>query len=175
MRKKFTVPLIVLSILLTAVDTSACGDKLLHLSRIHRPHASNGRDVVLIFARPGSLLSDAASLNLEKAFREEAYHVILAKTESELALALQANVPDVLIADVQDLASVAHLTASPSLITIPVIAKADRKNAAEARRYPAVIKVPAKAGKFLDAVDIAFESKPVRQQAKLQPVSQPVR
>ncbi len=171
MKKTTAVPVVIVSVLLAAITASACGDKLLHLSRIYRRHAMNSTGAVVIFSRPNSLLENAASLHLDKAFQEEGYHVVFINTERELTLAIQSGVADVVIADIEDTALLGRLTSASPLLVIPVVAKGDQKSDTGARHYAVVIKSPAKAGKFVDAVDRVFDSKWARQNPKLQPIS----
>jgi hypothetical protein len=151
----------------------ACGDKLLHLSRIYRMHGLD--KTVMVFARPDSLLENVAALNLDKAFREEGYHLLLVNSNHDLALALQSGAADVVIADIADAAVIARSGAASKIPIIPVVSKNDPKSEADAKGYVASIKSPAKAGKFLDAIDRAFNSKSVRENARLQPVSASIR
>jgi hypothetical protein len=170
--KKTAITVVLFYGLLSTMAAWACGDKLLHLSRIYRMHGP--AKTVMVFARPNSLLENVAALNLDRAFREEGYHLLLVNSDHDLALALQSGVADVVIADIADAAVIARLGASKIPI-IPVVSKDDPKSEADAKGYVTSIKSPAKVGKFLDAIDRAFDSKSVRQNAKLQPVSASVR
>lgn len=173
--KNVNVPGVVVCVLIAAITASACGDKLLHLNRIHRLHSMSSNGAVVIFSHPGSLLENVASLHLDKVFLEEGYHPVMVNSDRELALALQAGVASVVIADLRDTALLGRLSSPAPLIVIPVVARDDRKSEIEARQYPAMIKSPAKAGKFVDALDRAFDSKWARQNATLQPVSHTLR
>ena len=173
--KRKTVPAVVACVLLAAITASACGDKLLHLSRIHHLRAMSSNGAVVIFSRPGSLLENVASLHLDKVFQEEGYHLVLVNTDSELALAIQAGVANVVITDIADTPRLARLASPAPLMVIPVVAKGDQELELDSRQYPAVIRSPAKAGKFVDALDRAIDSKSARQNAKLQPISHSLR
>ena len=94
--------ILVFLVLLSAPGASACGDKLLHLSRIHRPHSATTSVSVVLYSRPESLLQDAASLSLSKAFRDAGHRLQLVSTERELAAAIQSGAADVLIMDMSD-------------------------------------------------------------------------
>ncbi|HEX6880016.1 MAG TPA: hypothetical protein VF135_06610 [Terriglobales bacterium] len=169
--KKTAAITVLLYIMLAGTSLWACGDKLLHLSRIHRFHGRLPQATVLIFARPSSLLENASKLRLQKEFREEGYTVLIVKNDRELALALQAGVADAVVADLTDVGGLQRLPSAKRLLIIPVFAKGDRRGEAEARNYPAAIKAPAKAGRFLAAIDRAVYSKQARQNAKLQRVN----
>lgn len=174
MRKSIVVLAIVASVLLAAVAASACGDKLLQLSRIHHRHAVGESVAVLVFSRPGSLLSNAANLRLEQTFQQEGYHVVLVNTEGELAAALQARVSNIVIADVADLPAVRSLDSPFPLVVIPAVAKGVA-GSVDSRLYRIVIKVPAKGGKFLDAVDAALEARSPIRTSGLQTISHSLR
>jgi hypothetical protein len=157
------VPLLVLTI---AVSASACGDKLLHLSRIHRSHAPAGNAMVVVFARPNSLLENAASFHLERAFKQEGVVLRLVSTDSELAEVLQSGKADVAIVDIADKDLVRKLASAASLLVVPVVAKGDSKGEADAKHFAAVIKSPAKSGRFVDAVDRAVDAQWAQQQPR---------
>jgi DNA-binding NtrC family response regulator len=162
---------LVVLVLLSGEGASACGDKLLHLNRIHRLHAIGINSTVLIFSRPNSLLEAASGMKFEKAFRDEGYSLLLVNNDRDLAMALQSGAANVVIADIADAAAVRNMKAAAPLQIIPVVAKGDLKSESDAKRYPAVIKSPAKPGKFLDAIDRTFDSNWARQSAKLQATS----
>lgn len=174
MRKSIVVLAIVASVLLAAVVVSACGDKLLRLNRIHRRHAVGEPVAVLVFSRPGSLLSNAANLRLEQTFQQEGYHVVLVNTEGELAAAVQSRVSDTVIADVADVPAVHSLDSPSPLVVIPVVAKGAAASA-DYRLYQTVIKVPARGGTFLDAVDAVFEARSPIRTPRLQRLSHSLR
>lgn len=170
MKKTVAIPLVALWVLATVTAALACGDKLLHLSRIHRLQGRSTNTTVLLFSRPGSLLENAADLHLEKPFREEGFTLLLAKTDRELALAIQSGVADAIVADIADTSALEHVNSKTPLLIVPVFAKGDKPSEIDAKRFPAAIKSPTNSGKFLDALDQAFESKLARQNAKLQQV-----
>jgi len=142
-------------VLTTAVAASACGDKLLHLSRIHRFHALASNGSVILFARPNSLLENAASFHLERAFKDEGLSLRLVRTDRELEEAIESGKVDVVIVDIADRDVVRRVTSSAPVLVVPVIAKGDANGEADAKHFSAVIKTPAKSGKFVDAVDRA--------------------
>lgn len=151
-----------LSVALSVTTASACGDKLLYLSRIYRHHEI-ADNTVAVYARPNSLLENVAALNMDKAFHEEGYHLLLINSDRDLAMALESGAPDVIIADIADTATIEQRASAAKVPIIPVIKKDDSASAAAAKRYVAVIKTPLKSGRFLDALDRAFESKAMRQ------------
>lgn len=153
---------LLLTVLFDIATAGACGDKLLYLSRIYRHHEL-ADSTVAVYARPDSLLGNVAALNLDKAFHEEGYHLLLISTDSDLAAALQAGTADVIIADIADAATIEQQASASKVPIIPVIKKDDSASAAAAKHYVAVIKSPVKSDKFLDALDRAFESKEMRQ------------
>lgn len=156
---------------LSAASAWACGDKLLFLSRIYRHRGSSG-NTVAVYARPHSLLASASADELSKPFHREGYHLLLVSNDHDLAMALQAHAADVVIADIADAAAIEALPTAAKVPIIPVINKDDRASAARAKGFIAVIRLPAKPGKFLDALDRAFESREMHQDhAKVQPVS----
>jgi hypothetical protein len=53
----------------------------------------------------------------------------------------------------------------PALVLVPVIPKSDK---VDGEHYDAVIKSPAKPGKFIDAVDRALDAQWARQNSKSQ-------
>jgi hypothetical protein len=166
-----TVLLLVTVVLLTVVGAFACGDKLLHLTRIHRYQDRASHFTVLIFSRPSSLLENASSPKLQKTFEDEGIHVIYANGERELALAMHAGAADVVIADLADVTSVRQMSAGKPVVFIPVIAKGDRQNEPAAKAYPAMLKYPASPGKFLDAIERGLDSRTPKRTAALQPVN----
>lgn len=174
MRKSIVVFAIVASVLSASVAASACGDKLLQLSRIHHRHAVGEPVAVLVFSRPGSLLSNAANLRLEQTFQQEGYHVVLVNTEGELAAAVQARVSNTVIADIADLPAVRSLNSPFPLMVIPAVAKG-AAGSVDSRLYRVVIKIPAKGGKFLDAVDAAVEARSPIRTSGLQTLSHSLR
>jgi hypothetical protein len=92
--------------------------------------------------------------------------------DHDLAMALQSHAADVVIADIADAPAIAESATAARILIIPVINKDDRISAANAKRFVAVIKTPAKPGKFLDALDRAFDSREMHQDhAKVQPVN----
>jgi hypothetical protein len=170
MKKTVTAALVIACVFMAAIAASACGDKLLRLNRIYRHHPMAADTTVLVFARRDSLLDGASTLSLEKVFREDGYRLLLVNNERELVRALQAGVADVVIADIVDAASIGNMVEAKSILVIPVVAKGDLRSESDAKHYVAVIRSPAKAGKFLDAVDRPFDSKLQHQNAKLQPI-----
>jgi hypothetical protein len=153
---------VILCVLSSATTVSACGDKLLYLSRIYRHHRP-ANNTVAIFARPNSLLENAAALKLDKIFHEEGYHLLLVNSEHDLAMALQSGAADVVISDIADVEFIQQRVSAAKIPIIPVIGKDDPRSADNAKRYVAVIKSPVKPDKFLDALDRAFESKEMRR------------
>lgn len=148
-------------VLATAIAASACGDKLLHLSRMHRALAMHGS--VVVYSRPNSLLGNAASLRLESAFQKAGHSVRLISNDRELDAAIRWSPPDVVIVDIADIAAVRELALVRDTV-VPVVASTDRQVLHDAKRqYPAVIQSPAKPGKFVDAVDQAIDAKMARQ------------
>jgi hypothetical protein len=158
MKRTTSISLVLLFVSLAALGASACGDKLLHLSRIHRRNTFSGNGTVVVFSRPSSLLENAASINLAKAFQDAGLKLRLVNSERELADAIHFGVADVLIVDFADVGLVQRLTATTPPLVVPVIAKGDHKSEADAKHYVAVIKSPAKSGKFVDAVDRVFDA-----------------
>jgi hypothetical protein len=150
------------SALSSARPVSACGDKLLYLSRIYRHHELSN-STIAVYARPHSLLENAAGLKLDKVLHEEGYHLLLVNSESDLAMAIQSGTPDLVIADMGDVASIQQLTSTAKIPIVPVLKKDDSKSAADGKHYVAVIKAPVNSDKFLDALDAAFDSKEMRQ------------
>jgi DNA-binding NtrC family response regulator len=144
-------------ILLSATAAFACGDKLLHLQRIHRGKAASVS--VVIFSRPDSLLQDAATPQLIRAFQGEGHKLTFVKSDRDLRAALEAGVADVVIVDVAD-AGLLTDTRVEAVSVIAVVAKSDRQGVATAKRYAAVLKSPAKPDNFLDAVDRALDARP---------------
>jgi hypothetical protein len=156
---------------LSAATAWACGDKLLFLSRIYRHHGTAG-NTVAVYARPHSLLENASAEELSKAFHQEGYHLLLINNDHDLAMALQSHAADVVIADIVDTAAIGESATAARILIIPVINKDDPASAASAKRFVAVIKSPAKTGKFLDALDRAFESGEKHQDhTKVQPAN----
>lgn len=149
-----------LLILLSATAALACGDKLLHLQRIHRVKATPVS--VVVFSRPDSLLQAADTEELVRAFKSEGHRLTVVKSDRDLRAALEAGIADVVIAD---LADIPLLTSSHNgaVSVIAVVAKSDRQGLAKAKRYAAVMKAPAKPGNFLDAVDRALDANSSKQ------------
>jgi len=154
--KRTGVVALALVVLISSPSASACGDKLLRLTRLHRGKTTPVS--VVVYARPNSLLQDVATMQMNKAFQSEGHKLTVIKSGRDLEAALQAGVADVLIADVSDASTVpgASRTAPP---IVAVAAKADREGLSAAKRFDAVVKAPAKPDNFLDAVDQALESK----------------
>jgi hypothetical protein len=172
MKKTATLLMSVFCLLsLSSASAWACGDKLLFLSRIYRHHG-NSNNIVAIYARQHSLLENVSAEELSKAFHSEGYHLLLVKNDHDLAMALQSHAADVVIADIADTPAIEESAAAAKVSIIPVINKDDPASAASAKRFVAVIKSPAKPGKFLDALDRAFESRDMHQDhAKARPVN----
>jgi hypothetical protein len=164
---KKTTAFVSIFILLTTLGAGACGDKLLHLSRIHRRNALPGNGTVVVFSRPNSLLENAASINLAKAFQDVGLKLRLVNSERELEEAIQFGFADVVIVDFADVGLVHRLSSNTSPLVVPVIAKGDVKSESDAKHYVAVIKSPAKSGKFVDAVDRAFDADWARGNSKI--------
>lgn len=156
---------------LSVMTAWACGDKLLFLSRIYRQHGGSG-NTVAVYARPHSLLESASAEELSKPFHEEGYRLLLVNNAHDLAMAFQSHAPDVVIADMADVPAVEKSAAAARIPVIPVVDKNNPASASAARHFIAVIKSPVKTGKFLDALDRAFESKEMREEhAKVQTVA----
>ena len=156
---------------LSVVTAWACGDKLLFLSRIYRQHGASG-STVAVYARPHSLLESASAAELSKPFHEEGYHLLLVDNSHDLAMAFQSHAADVVIADIADVPAIEESAAAEKIPIVPVVKKDDPANAAAGKHFVAVIKSPVKTGKYLDALDRAYESKEMRQEhAKVQPAS----
>jgi hypothetical protein len=143
------------------LPASACGDKLLYMSRIYRHHELNNTTIA-VYARPHSLLENTASLKLDKAFQQEGYHLLVVNSQDDLAVAIQSGVPDVVVADLGDVASIDPLTAAAKIPIIPVLTNEEAKSATEKKHFGASIKAPVNSDKFLDALDHAFELKELR-------------
>jgi hypothetical protein len=156
MKQITAVLLVALIILTSAPDLSACGDKLLHLNRLHR--AKTKPASVVVFYRPDSLLGGTSPERLNKAFEEAGHKLILVTTDRDLRAALQAGVAEVLIADLQDAASLpGGMSGPPSVVA--VVAKSDRQGLSSAKIFDAILKAPAKPDNYLDAVDRALEAR----------------
>jgi DNA-binding NtrC family response regulator len=153
-------------VLSAAIAVSACGDKLLHLNRIHRMRAAAVSGSVVVFARPNSLLGNAANFHLERAFKDEGLGLRLVSTDRELAELIQSGKADVVIVDIADKDVVQRMASPTSLLVVPVVAKGDAKGEADAKHFSAVIKSPAKSGKFVDAVDRAVDAQWAQQEAR---------
>ena len=146
------------AVLASTRPVSACGDKLLYLSRIYRHH-SLINNTVAVFARPNSLLENASALHMEKTFHDEGYNLLLVNSDRDMAMALQSGAADVIIADVADVAGIQESASAARIPIIPVVRKDDSRSAADVKRYVAVIKAPVKPEKFMEALDREFESK----------------
>jgi len=171
MKRTITLVGVVCFLCLGAATALACGDKLLFLSRIYRHHGAAG-NIVAVYARPHSLLENASAQELSKAFHENGYHLLFVSNDHDLAMALQSHAADAVVADIADTAGIVQPAAAAGILVIPVINKDDPASVASAKRFVAVVKSPAKAGKFLDALDKAFESKEAHQDhTKVQPVN----
>ena len=95
----------------------------------------------------------------------------MVNNDHDLAMALQSHAVDVVIADIADTSA---LEQPANAAKVPIIAVINKDDSASAltKHFVAVIRMPAKPGKFLDALDRAFESKEMRQDhAKAQPVN----
>jgi hypothetical protein len=165
MRKTKTISVLSL-VLALAPGASACGDKLLHLNRIHRPHQSSVAASVILFSRSSSVLERAASLRLATAFQESGYKLTVLQNESELMAAIQAGTADILIMDMPDTSLMKNFNAKNFPFVIPVIEKNDRQAMAQGKQYDVIIKSPAKAAKFVDAVDHALDTGLIRSASK---------
>ena len=155
---------------LSAATAGACGDKLLFLSRIYRLHGTS-TNIVGVYARPHSLLANSSAEELSKTFHQEGYHLLMVNNDHDLAMALQSHAVDVVIADIADTSA---LEQPANAAKVPIIAVINKDDSASAltKHFVAVIRMPAKPGKFLDALDRAFESKEMRKDhAKAQPVN----
>lgn len=148
---------IVVCLLLGANGAAACGDKLLYLGRIYRAHNVAGKTVA-VFDRPNSLLANAATPKVAKAFQDEGYHLLLLNNHRDLIQALRSDVADVVIVDIADVGTIQKPALEARIPIIPVFDKRDSRLKVEAKRYPAVIKSPVKPEKCLDALDQAFDS-----------------
>jgi len=168
-KRTFALRLALVCILLPAVSAFACGDKLLRMNRLYRKHVP-ANATVLLYQRPDSLLGNAPTSSLQHAFKDEGYHLLVVTNERDLTLALEAGAADVVIADVSDVALIQQLGRTKPPLVIPYVPKGDLANGSTPRQYAAVIQSPSKPGKFIDAVDRAYESKP-SSGAKLKPVS----
>jgi len=154
-------------VLAGAISALACGDKLLHLSRIHRSAAAMHGSVV-VFSRPDSLLANAASMRLDAALQKAGHTLRLVSSDRELAAAIRSSAPDVVIADIADVATVKRL-ASAKEIVVPVVANSDREALHAAKnQFAAVIPSPAKPGRFVDAVEDAMAARLTRQETDSQ-------
>lgn len=171
MKRTVTLVGVICFLCLSAATARACGDKLLFLSRIYRHHGTAG-NTVAVYARLHSLLENASARDLSKAFHEDGYHLLLVNNDRDLAMALQSHAADAVIADIADTAAITEPATTAGILVIPVISKDDPASTANAKHFVAVIKSPAKTGKFLDALDRAFESKEAHQDhTKVQPVN----
>jgi hypothetical protein len=155
MKRTAAFPLVAI-VLLSAPGASACGDKLLHLTRLHRSKTIPVS--VVVFSRPNSLLQDAGTAQMSKAFENAGHKLTLVKSESDLQAAMRAGVAEVLIADLADTSSLPGVRGNSTSV-VAVVAKSDREGLSAAKRFDAVLKAPAKPDNFLDAVDRALESK----------------
>jgi hypothetical protein len=164
MKKKASIILICALVLLSAPDASACGDKLLHLSRIHRLKFANTS--IVVFSRPKSILESLEHLRLTKDFQDAGYRFALVNNDRDLEIAIQSGKVGVLILDMMDAPLVQSMNPPASLLLVPVITKETRRIEADIKAYPAVIKTPAKSGKFVDAVDRALYAQWTRQKSK---------
>jgi hypothetical protein len=172
--KKMTVLFSAVCMVLLSAPTRAhgCGDKLLHLNRnVQRQKvAASTPGSVLVFSRAKSLLENASSLNLDSALRHERHKLAIARTDTELSDALKFGTYDVIIVDIADVAMAqrAAATVRPEPLVVPVVSKDQRAQLEDAaRRFVAVIKSPAKADKFVDAVDRAMDVKSARDRTKV--------
>jgi hypothetical protein len=166
--KKMTAVSLVFLVLLSAPGASACGDKLLHLSRIHRPHSAYASVSVVLFSRPDSALEEATTLPLAKAFRGAGHRLQLVASERELIAAIKSGAADVVIVDMADVPLVRAMDPPAALLLVPMVPKHAGRSDSTAKAYDAVIQSPAKPGKFVDAVDRALDAQWARQNSKPQ-------
>jgi hypothetical protein len=160
--KRMAIATAAVGFLLSATTVLACGDKLLYLSRIYRHHSTTD-STVAVFARPNSLLANAAALNLEKTFHEAGYHLLLVNNDRDLTMVLQSGAANIVIADISDVETIQQQASEAKVPIIPVFDKGDLRSKAETRQYVATIKSPVKPDKFLDALDRAFDSRAMRK------------
>ena len=87
----------------------------------------------------------------------------MVNNQGDLASAIQSGVPDVVVADLGDVASIDPLTTTAKIPIIPVLTSDEAKSPAEKNHFGASIKAPVSSDKFLDALDHAFELKELHE------------
>jgi len=144
-------------------DVLACGDKILvptRGTRFEQPPRPRRPAAVLLYANPSSELSQRlAKLSVTDALAKVGYQPTMVSSTEELAAAIRRRHWDLVVIDAADLRMIDNAgTGLPSSGIVPVTytvsgdALKDMK-----RRYPAMLKAPAKARIFVDAVDAALE------------------
>lgn len=170
--KRLVFGLMLLALVFDAAQLSACGDKLLNLGRGVRPDrafADLNPGSVLAYIRPSSLLEDAARIDLASALKKAGYKYLQVTSEQELSDALRSGAYDVVLADFADAAAVEKLLgASQSrAVLVPVVEKSQKLEAdGVSKRYIAIVKAPAKSGKYVEAVDKAMDARRARDKSK---------
>jgi hypothetical protein len=167
MKEFYAIFILVGAVLLWTSGASACGDKLLHLSRIHRPGNNFANASVVFYSHPSSLLVSTTNSGMTKAFQDAGHKLVVADNERDFMTAIKSGNADVVVVDVADLRFLQELKSSQPLSVVAVLNKADREGERDGKRCDAMVKIPAKPGKFVDAVDHALDAKMARQDSHL--------
>ena len=144
-----------------STDLGACGDKFLVPSRgvrfQPRP-ADRAAAQVLVYARPGSALSDTlVRLSVGARLRAAGYRPTFVTSEAGLGDLLGRAPWDVVVVDLDDGPALApRLPAGAPPTVLPVAQRAPSATTDAARhQYPRVLDSPSRGQAFLDAVDRA--------------------
>lgn len=152
----------VVVLLLAGADAFACGDKFLvsgRGTRYQRPKSARAASV-LIYANPASgLPSKVGKLALESVLKREGHRSTTVETIDQLAALVSAGRFDVVIAATSALDAVTrHLGGAPDAPAVVAFCTRSHGEDGAAKRS-ACLKVPAKEGSLLQAIDKAVEQR----------------
>lgn len=144
-----------------ATEALPCGNKFLVASRgtrFDQPPVSREAAAVLVYAPPGSVLSEAlGDVPIGSVLEEAGYLPITVGDSDQLAQALDEGDWDLVLADLADGESLrARLEDRPGTVLLAVSREIGRRELAEAEKsYDQVIELPLKHWRLLRIVDYA--------------------
>ena len=163
MRFALAAALMVVSVTNVASVLIACGDKYLvpvRATRYSTPPPKREPASLLVYASTSSEMARMlARHSVAKTFQKAGYRVTETATEPEFANALNQSRWDLVLLDYNDLRLVTGRSGDPTASSLmPISYTLTGSQWTNARQqYPLIVRKPAKAQSWLDAVDAALE------------------
>lgn len=149
-------------------STSACGDKLLLLSRglrFERSVAAHPASI-LMFVRPNSRTASIAA-DSQTALEQAGHKIRTIQNIDQVSDALSATAYDLLLADMEDIPAIEQRISATSStpVLVPIVYKGWKQDSGPAMQHAYITVRPGKVSNYVSAIDKAMKFKLKQQKS----------